>query len=539
MHHLIKKQIIDLTLRNKKNSFHLQNLVGEQYRRDILPSLEKLFDEISGEDEIIQLDKLEIDLGIISEKDIERNSWKEKLISNISEQINKKISSSSPEQLIFRGAKSLGICRQWLFYIQNGYLPWNAIQVNETWKSKVLEALAVDFAMVSELRLVIRRNNSATSRIILQHSKDFLRKLIEILTAENQGNLILAIEEVYAVFQWLGKQKQSPHQIITDKNTFQNKLWEHILNLASSGDKDLKTEKLITNVFQPYKRDITESIKLSNKPLPGLNIIAAVIKQITEAQGVFKEHKIKPDYTGSEKTIEALRKQEGDAETQDKKIRKDVDSKAKEEREFDNFKLDEASEDSPTENEIIESLFESADDTSQKSTLKIDEEGIFVQNAGAVLVHSFLKSLFTLLELVHEGKFIHLTAQQKALYMIHYLSTGKTDAEEYELVVPKILCAYPLEMPVEKDIQISNDELNEADEMLKVVIRQWGKLKATSPAGLREGFLQRNGKVFTRNDNLYMKMESSSIDVLLDTLPWNLSMIKLPWMKDILRVEWR
>ena len=54
-----------------------------------------------------------------------------------------------------------------------------------------------------------------------------------------------------------------------------------------------------------------------------------------------------------------------------------------------------------------------------------------------------------------------------------------------------------------------------------------------------KGFLQRSGKLFSKDDKLYLQVEQSAIDILLDHLPWNLSVIKLPWMPDILRVEWR
>ena len=75
--------------------------------------------------------------------------------------------------------------------------------------------------------------------------------------------------------------------------------------------------------------------------------------------------------------------------------------------------------------------------------------------------------------------------------------------------------------------------------MLEAVIEQWPVLKNTSIAGLREAFLQRNGKLFSKNDKLHLQVEASTLDVLLDQLPWNLSMIKLPWMKGLLRVDWR
>ena len=143
------------------------------------------------------------------------------------------------------------------------------------------------------------------------------------------------------------------------------------------------------------------------------------------------------------------------------------------------------------------------------------------------------------MQLTSDAKFADKADQQKAIYLLHYIASGSAIAEEHELVVPKVLCEWPVEMPVEKNIEITADELNEADNMLQAAIEQWPVLKNTSIAGLREAFLQRNGKLFTKKDKLHLQVEAGSLDVLLDQLPWNLSMIKLPWMKAILRVDWR
>ena len=169
----------------------------------------------------------------------------------------------------------------------------------------------------------------------------------------------------------------------------------------------------------------------------------------------------------------------------------------------------------------------------------IDEEGIFIVNAGTVLLHPFLKSLFNRLELIKGTFFVDGHAQETSLYLIHYLGTGQTEAKEFELTLAKVLCAYPLEKPVEPSKALPAEFTREADMLLEAAIGQWEILKNTSVAGLREGFLQRPGKLSSKNGNLYLQVEKKSIDVLLDYLPWNLSMIMLPWMKDILRVEWR
>jgi hypothetical protein len=147
--------------------------------------------------------------------------------------------------------------------------------------------------------------------------------------------------------------------------------------------------------------------------------------------------------------------------------------------------------------------------------------------------------LFKRLEWLRNNEFITDEIHVKAVFILHYLATGETVAAEHELLICKLLCGYPLDEPLPAEIIFTEAELQEATDMLTALIQQWDKLKNTSVAGLREGFLQRPGKLFIKNDSPYVQVESHAIDVLLDYLPWNLSMIKLPWLKEILRVEWR
>src|SRR3954470_22899105 len=88
MHHIIKKQVINLTLYNKKDAFKIQHLISEHYWREIIPVLQKVFDAVSTEEEVIQLDKLEIDLGVITIKDIKTSRWEQDVFKKVSEQIN-------------------------------------------------------------------------------------------------------------------------------------------------------------------------------------------------------------------------------------------------------------------------------------------------------------------------------------------------------------------------------------------------------------------------------------------------------------------
>jgi hypothetical protein len=170
---------------------------------------------------------------------------------------------------------------------------------------------------------------------------------------------------------------------------------------------------------------------------------------------------------------------------------------------------------------------------------EVSEESIYVPHAGIVLVHPFLSTFFSRLQLWDKTGFTDLYARQKAVYLLHYLATGERRGPEYDMVLPKLLCGYALEMPLPGDILLGDEACAEGDLLLRNVLERWEKLKNSSIDALREGFLRRDGKLYTHNDRLCLQVEAGAIDVLLDFLPWNISLVKLPWLKDILYVEWR
>ena len=182
---------------------------------------------------------------------------------------------------------------------------------------------------------------------------------------------------------------------------------------------------------------------------------------------------------------------------------------------------------------------EEPEDLSRYNSRLIDGEGIFIVHAGTILLHPFLKSLFSRLGLLNGNQFTSRRHQVEAVGLIHYLASGRTIAEEYELALAKILCAFSLEEPLDLPESYPPEYLQEADDLLAAAIAQWSILKNTSVEGLRDGFLQRGGKLFSKNGNLWLQVEKNAIDILLDYLPWNLGMVKLPWLRDVLRVEWR
>lgn len=467
MQHLVKKQTIVLQLTRNEDAFQMQQLLSMHYWNDIVPILSSLFDELSSEEEIIQVDRVELDLGRIASIDLQQIKWNDKILSKFRDRLHDRIVGEFKKKggLIVRETRTISICKQWLFYIEKGYLPWNFMQLNETYLVDVLEALAVDYHLVNELRRLIRSDDRVALRIGLQYSDDFLVKLMEVLTGHNQQNLSLIINGSQNILV------RTEVHIPVNKST----VWSRLLTQTARSMKSLNSQELMKEVLiQNLSSIVITDLRKDDLP-DECNILWPIVEQLR--RDPLREKK--------DDTVQPKRTNE--TETSD----------------------------------------------------LIDDDGIFVQQAGVALVHPFLSSLFKHLQLIEGGKFKSEKLQQKALWVLHYIGTGKSMADEYELTLAKILCNWPLRSPVEKDFSLSEDELTEVDKMLESVIRQWSVLRNTSVDGLREGFLRRSGKLFTKNDQLYLRVETQTIDVLLDQLPWVLSMIKLPWMKEILRVEWR
>jgi len=170
---------------------------------------------------------------------------------------------------------------------------------------------------------------------------------------------------------------------------------------------------------------------------------------------------------------------------------------------------------------------------------KVNErECVYIQNAGLIILHPFLPELFTRLELLVDKHWKDNYAQHTAVYVLEFLVSGKEDFPEFNLPLNKILCGmgigevlYPVEA-------LSAYIRSECEELLSEVIRHWSILKNTSTDTLRETFLQRSGKLTSVDNGWLLNIEQKGVDVLLNSLPWGIGTIKLPWTNEKFYTEW-
>jgi hypothetical protein len=162
-------------------------------------------------------------------------------------------------------------------------------------------------------------------------------------------------------------------------------------------------------------------------------------------------------------------------------------------------------------------------------------EAIYISNAGLVIIAAYLPMFFERIKLAEN---LNITNIDKAVCIVNYLATGNIQMEEYELVLPKIICGLAPGSVINTNISFSGEELQEANELLQSVIEHWSILKDASVEALRQTFLMRNGKLVHDNNEWKLQVEKAQFDMLLDHLPWNISMIKLGWMNELLTTEW-
>jgi hypothetical protein len=167
------------------------------------------------------------------------------------------------------------------------------------------------------------------------------------------------------------------------------------------------------------------------------------------------------------------------------------------------------------------------------------EDALFVEGAGVLLLHPFLERFFARCGLLDEqGDFRSPHSQATAVHLLHYLVSKQEQPAEEHTVLYELLCGMPFETPLLRELGLLAEQRQEAENLLQAVIDHWKKLGGTTPDGLREGFLQRSGRLAGDAKGWRLQVEQRSIDVLLEFLPWMISVARLPWMANPLWVDW-
>ena len=169
-----------------------------------------------------------------------------------------------------------------------------------------------------------------------------------------------------------------------------------------------------------------------------------------------------------------------------------------------------------------------------------NQDAILIKNAGLIILWPFFYRLFDKCGFIIDKKFKDDESVQKSILMMQYLVTGSTEFKEHELVLNKILCGVPKNSFVDIELEIDSVHLELCESLLSGVLKNWEKLSNSSIETLRTTFLIREG-ILSQNEELDFNLNviKGPFDMLIETIPWNISIIQTTFMKNRLIVDWK
>ena len=173
---------------------------------------------------------------------------------------------------------------------------------------------------------------------------------------------------------------------------------------------------------------------------------------------------------------------------------------------------------------------------------ELKDHSFYVPNAGLVMIWAEFGLLAKNLGLVSEKNFKNVFAQQQAILLLHYLITAETSARENELLLHKLLCDWPLDLPVDPSAFPDESIQKLADETMEDFVSKWTNERKFTADWLRRNFFQRDGKLSLRDDgNWELQVTRKTEDALFDIPNSRIikpAIVRYSWMKKLLFVQW-
>jgi hypothetical protein len=594
--HLIAKQVFELRVGlDEGHISQLQDSFSKQYWQSVVPAFEHLFDRLVAQDQLVRVDRLELDVGHWSAEDILSGRFIESLVLRLESEISSTLRGTGVEADM--QPLRTGRFDNWLYFLEHGYLPVDVIQPEslEEWQQQVIDTLATESSATQRFRILVSRSPVALERLILQHDQGFLQRLLALLTNRTQNDLRRLVDDVVGVViraaTELSDQIHTVGKITPPKfESIAGALFDLLADLLNLQPDSHRESELKRRITQALEREAsspmalaqwliqadTWRILLSGLARPELsnlisNRIAEVLGKNAGLQSLAAESRTGPTLPTRNlvRRVElavwrilidevVIKRRQSDTSTlMARVIGSDAllpwrgilvrrlgatgDMKGQDEAWRRVTETIEAlspsvleltgSQDNPIE--VLAKRETLAAEEAEKQHLADAKEGdlYYVKSAGVILFHPFLQRFFQNLGLCEEGVFIDEPSRQRAVCLVHHLATGEVHTPEYQLVLPKFLCGMPLNAPIDHFIEINTAERSESENLILTAVKHWEALGKVSPDWLREMFIQRDGKLEKRETGWQLSVERKAQDILLDRLPRG-------WGLGIVKLPW-
>lgn len=254
--HIIKRQVIELTVQGTTRAQPLQDEVSRIYRQRLIPVIEQCLSEMSDPDKLYRIESLELDLGPLNLQHLEED-FVEKVSHSLRREFAAQIRNleSAPDTV----PQSPGTTSQLeLFanFARTGHLPWWADASNPHLLAENLNALLdASPKIFSPLLQELARDQHTRQRLLNQYTDEQLTALVGLLVPAFR----VSLERTYLALLQLS---QNPGMIPGWQNfQLRKSLWNNFLLVASLGGQAYTLQDFYLAVF---KRIATE-LKITSK----------------------------------------------------------------------------------------------------------------------------------------------------------------------------------------------------------------------------------------------------------------------------------
>lgn len=505
---IIRKQRLRIKVADEQQAHHVRKLINDQLQYDLLPVYESIFGGINKD---VYIGKIKLDLGKCSIQELPAllpEKLKEGLIKFIKEensQYNFLTEASTDETILNanRQVEQTDHRTAILYFLEKGVFPWWYVNTGKK-AAGIIEAMPV-----AETEALVINIVSLLKSVSEEKRKTILTRFIQ----NTNGAIYIKLKDAFISLQSNTEIKRNI-LLLTGADVIQS--LTGFFQLSAEKYHDLFIQYVFDRFTSDKEIHVREFILLLKKKantVPGVGISD---KQPQVNSSSEKQFAIQLNQLPSEIKAE-LQNIISDSENRDKKNNEPDKTDGKEKNTH--------REKSKKKNEVSE--------------LFAEEEGIYIDNAGIIILHPFLAPLFKELDLLDEqDSFLSDECRQRAAIILNYLCTDKETYDEHLLAFNKIICGLKPEDNLSAGLLLTDTERKESDQLLETVIQYWEALKGAGKEAIQETFFKRNAKLSFNNNNYLLQIERMATDILVDRLPWGIGIVRLPWLDHLIYVEW-
>ena len=228
MNHIIKRQIIELTVQDPASARALQDQVSHIYRQRIVPLIDRYCTALGAPDRLYRIDSLELNLGTLDTENFEEQfvaQVERTLQKALREQITSQENEKEEDSPKTRSALEL-----FVFFVQMGSLPWWADQTRPALLREnlqtLLDAPPPDFVRLLQARI---RDGHTRQRLVTEYDDLQLSALCGQLAPAHQAALKQDAPTLSRILQ-----KTKLH-LGWQSAALRKQLWSNLLQTASLG----------------------------------------------------------------------------------------------------------------------------------------------------------------------------------------------------------------------------------------------------------------------------------------------------------------